>query len=413
MTDRIQPWRQELPVLVAEAQTLGSVAVIRSLGRAGYPVHAMCARQDAIGFFSSYTKSRVCCPDYDDPGIADWLLAYVAQHGIRTIIPSEGLLLAMRARFSEFAPLMPIPQEEKTVYSGLSKWDLFHALLAPAASGTVGAHLPPTLLVDENHAIPSLADLAELGNPLYLKVDGCHARRPARGNVYCVADAKEAAALIGTLLRDFRKVLVQGHVRGRGVGAFFVTWDGRVLAEFMHRRLHEVPYTGGVSSFRESWFHAAIRDDAMAKLKHMGWQGAAMMEYRAGPSPNEFYLMEMNGRFWGSLHLALWAGVDFPRVLVDAMHGRRQEPITAFRVGVKCRHTFPAEIQHVWSRIKDGRRDPLGALWSLAEFPLLCANPSIHSDLLFPGDRRLYWINLKRFAKDCVDSVGRRLLRSR
>ena len=33
-------WRRDLPVLVAEAGTMGAIGVIRSLGRAGYPVHA-------------------------------------------------------------------------------------------------------------------------------------------------------------------------------------------------------------------------------------------------------------------------------------------------------------------------------------------------------------------------------------
>ena len=41
-------WRRELPVLVPEAETLGAIGVIRSLGRAGYPVHA-CAVAEALG----------------------------------------------------------------------------------------------------------------------------------------------------------------------------------------------------------------------------------------------------------------------------------------------------------------------------------------------------------------------------
>jgi hypothetical protein len=33
------------------------------------------------------------------------------------------------------------------------------------------------------------------------------------------------------------------------------------------------------------------------------------------------YLMEVNGRFWGSLQLAISAGVDFPRLWLDVLRG--------------------------------------------------------------------------------------------
>jgi len=65
-------------------------------------------------------------------------------------------------------------------------------------------------------------------------------------------------------------------------------------------------------------------DDALAKIKAMKWQGVGMMEYRWDPTTDQFYFLEMNGRFWGSLHLALFAGVDFPALLLDAFHAHRQ-----------------------------------------------------------------------------------------
>ncbi len=46
-----------------------------------------------------------------------------------------------------------------------------------------------------------------------------------------------------------------------------------------------------------------------------------MVEFKADARTGTPYLMEINGRFWGSLQLAIDAGVDFPAILVAAALG--------------------------------------------------------------------------------------------
>jgi predicted ATP-grasp superfamily ATP-dependent carboligase len=200
-------------------------------------------------------------------------------------------------------------------------------------------------------------------------------------------------------------LLVQGYVPGQGVGAFFLVWNGKIIAEFMHRRIHEVPHTGGVSSLRESWFHPEIRSDALKKITSLGWQGVAMMEYRWDPKTDRFYLMEMNGRFWGSIHLALYAGVDFPTLLLDAFHGRVQQVENQYPRNLYCRHTVPKEFEYVWSRLKDRELSWVSKVWSCAEFFKLSLDPRVYSDLRFPGDTKLYWEACKRFRSDVLKST--------
>jgi hypothetical protein len=47
--------------------------------------------------------------------------------------------------------------------------------------------------------------------------------------------------------------------------------------------------------------------------------------------------MEINGRFWGSLQLAIDAGVDFPALLVAGVGSRQVEPPRPYRIGVRNR----------------------------------------------------------------------------
>jgi hypothetical protein len=67
----------------------------------------------------------------------------------------------------------------------------------------------------------------------------------------------------------------------------------------------------------------------------MAWDGPAMIELR--DDGGEPCLMEVNGRFWGSLQLAISAGVDFPRLWVEALRGAPVEHGDRYRAGVTLR----------------------------------------------------------------------------
>ena len=47
-------------------------------------------------------------------------------------------------------------------------------------------------------------------------------------------------------------------------------------------------------------------------MRKLHYSGVAMVEFKINPKTNEWVFMEINGRFWGSLPLAMAAGVDFP-----------------------------------------------------------------------------------------------------
>ncbi len=391
-----------------EAETIGAIGVIRSLGRAGYPVHACAQTPEALGLRSRYCRATAVCPAYRQPEFLDWLRRYLRDHQIRAIVPSEGFLLGIRPAYAEFASLLPLPAREDVLYRGLSKADVYRTLTS--AGQDVGVNLPPSLCLAVSDPDVSEPGLARLGCPLFLKVDGCHSRSGEPGLVMRARTVAEAAEALAALRKRFEKVLVQGFVPGRGVGTFFLVWDGEILAEFQHRRIHEVPHTGGVSSFRESYVHPAIRDDAVKKIRCLGWRGVGMLEYRLDEATGRNYFIEFNGRFWGSLHLSLFAGVDFPALLLDVFHGHPQPP-PVYSLGVRCRNTFPQEVQYVRSRLKDRRLSVGARAKSVLEFVLLSVDPRVHNDLLYPGDRGLWFVAMRRSLGPLLAGLARRLRR--
>jgi hypothetical protein len=387
-----------LDVLVPQADSLGTVAVIRSLGRAGHRVHAVSVRDDALGLRSRHVHRAVVSPPYSDPGYARWAVEQVRANGISAIIPSESFLLALGPARADLLPLVPFAPDERTVLDAMSKYALLENLLGRGAP-----HLPPTLLAPDLRVAPSIAELRALGEPLYVKVDASASRDGGPGATHRASTASEARALLLRLAPSYARAVVQGHVPGRGVGAFFLHAGGEVLAELMHLRLHEVPYTGGVSSLRETWHHASIRDDALEKLRAARWEGVAMMEYRWDPATDRFAFMEMNARFWGSLHLALYGGVDFPRLLLDAWQGIPFARPRA-RLGVRCRH-LPDELRHVWSKLRAPELGLAAKVGAAGGFVALTLDPRVRSDLWFPGDAGLFWRGLAQLGA----GLGRRL----
>ncbi len=153
--------------------------------------------------------------------------------------------------------------------------------------------------------------------------------------------AQDAAALTRELaLRPYlaeHPFMVQEFIPGSGAGVFALYNRGQPVAFFAHKRLREKPPEGGISVLSES---AAVTPTleryARTLLDAVNWHGVAMVEFRETPG-GDFYLMEVNTRFWGSLQLAIDAGVDFPALLLRASQGEALPPQAPYKIGQKLR----------------------------------------------------------------------------
>jgi hypothetical protein len=108
--------------------------------------------------------------------------------------------------------------------------------------------------------------------------------------------------------------LVQDYCPGVGLGQMLYMAGGKATLRFQHRRMHEWPPEGGVSTLcraEPAEFHEDAMQQSEALLAAIGWEGPAMVEYRHDPATGRNRLMEINGRFWGSLPLAWHCGAHF------------------------------------------------------------------------------------------------------
>jgi predicted ATP-grasp superfamily ATP-dependent carboligase len=197
--------------------------------------------------------------------------------------------------------------------------------------------------------------------------------------------ASDSAQCI-TAFRDISSrssaVLIQEFVEGEGTGYFALMHHGELRAEFAHRRIRDVYPTGSGSAVRASVaVDPEIRRCSLAILSALRWHGAAMVEYRkkAG-SPALF--MEVNGRFWNSLPLACYAGVDFPALLARMAEQGDVEPSAGYRSGLRCRWLLgdARHLVEVWKGPPPGYRGPYpGRLRTLLR--VLTPAPGTYHDL--------------------------------
>ncbi|HLD46164.1 MAG TPA: ATP-grasp domain-containing protein, partial [bacterium] len=132
--------------------------------------------------------------------------------------------------------------------------------------------------------------------------------------------------------------MLQEYIKGYGCGFFALYDHGKCCVTFQHRRIREMPPSGGRSVAAETGFNPLVAEYGKQILDALQWHGLAMVEFKVDESGRPF-LMEINAKLWGSIELAISAGVNFPQMMVD-LHLGKQPAIDVCRKS-KLRYTWP------------------------------------------------------------------------
>ena len=148
--------------------------------------------------------------------------------------------------------------------------------------------------------------------------------------------------------------MIQERIVGPGTGLFTLFDRDRHLALFSHKRVREKPPSGGISVVSESVpLDEDMVEHAGRLLSAVGWQGVAMVEFKRDLRDGKAKLMEINGRFWGTLQLAVASGVDFPSLYLDLLQGKKPASLVReYKVGQKLKWFF-GTLDHLLIRLKN------------------------------------------------------------
>lgn len=322
-------------ILVLDGQTNQALACVRSLGRAGHDVMVASHERMSLGAWSRFCSSSFHLKGQTIEAFAD-LREWAVSQGITIALPlTERSCVLCNARRAQW--------ENAGIMVGCGPDGMLQAAFDKAITlrraQALGMAIPTTIIPGSYEEAASAVE--RIGFPCVIKPRWSNAwtgeqflptRTPAYAN-----DRDQLLQILAAHDDQTSWPLLQSFVPGQGKGIFVLCDRGTIVACFAHQRLRDTKPTGSSSSLRRS---IALDDrllhPARKLLADFEWHGPAMVEFRdTGISPPS--LMEVNGRFWGSLQLAIDSGVDFPALWVSILKGEAVESVGEYKVGQTLR----------------------------------------------------------------------------
>lgn len=326
-----------LRALVLDGEFEASLAVVRSLGRRGLAVHVGSRDSCSLAGLSRFCRSHF---QYPDPlrnlrGFRDFLLEYLARNPVDLVVPVTDVTIVPLMAIRELLP-------DRTALAMASNKSLelaFSKIRTREVASSLGIPSPRSVAVHDMSETTEA--LQGFRYPLVVKPErsriwGSDGVGHRLFTVYARSRRELERTLPEMLIQG--SVLLQEFIHGESVGLGVLAAEGRLLFAFQFSSFHEIPVTGGTSTFRISdKTEDIIREYAAALLNALSWDGIAHIEFQRDKTTGALYLMEINGRFWASLPLAIAAGADFPSFVWDLMvDGRSQFP-AEYAQGVRAR----------------------------------------------------------------------------
>jgi len=299
-------------ILILDGQHKNTLAIIRHLGRTGlYEIHVVSYQKFSISFFSKYTQEKFVITDPKKNAefyIRDLLQLLQNDHYL-VLIPVSYISFLLCSTYTESIlkhTHISIAKEEsiKTASSKIATYLLARQLEIP---------YPDFIEVDQIDEVKNIG----ISYPCVIKA-------PYEIGKTVVEYAGNKTELIEKYTKmckvyNFTEKLpiVQKYIQGEGVGFFAFYQKGVCKSIFVHKRLREYPVTGGASTAAEGFYNRQVIDNGKKILDHLQWEGVAMVEFKKDNSTGLYNIMEINAKFWGSLDLALFSGVNFPQMMID------------------------------------------------------------------------------------------------
>lgn len=342
------------------------LAAIRGLRACGYEPWVATVTHPSYGARSRDSAGTVRVPD---PAVdRDAYVAALAREaealGVRAVIPgTEVGLVALAGSQSAFAEEVVVGSGDAGMVARATDKLELDGLAAEA-----GLRTPSTTCVTADEA---RSGLVEVALPAIVKAP--RTSTPTSGGGFAVAGARRAESrdelvdAIAALPRGL--ALVQPALDGDLAAVAGVAWKGEVVATSHQVATRVFPPGAGISASAETVRRDPDLDAGVARLMAaIGWSGIFQAQFIRSAAGN--YLIDLNLRIYGSLALAIAAGVNLPAIWADLLLGGKPT-VGDYRAGVRFR-SEERELAALVQAIRSGQ-------WGLAAAILRPHRATIHA----------------------------------
>lgn len=334
-----------------ESEKPAAYSFIRAVSKLRYPVVAASSESLTVSGHSRYIAASRKYPsiDYKVEEFYGWLLRTVQDNNMLTIVSfsdkTSQILSENKTELEEYTRIyQPAFSEMRKVLDKNLTYELARKNGIP-----VPANFPIDIRNIEN-------DYESFKYPLVIKplrkfewIDG-KARYFKVSEENYIWNKNEFHRKFFSYYKKNQNIELQEYVKGPGRGYFSIIQNGESLIDYAHERIREFPVSGGASTCRKSIDYKILKELSLPMLKDLAWYGPIMFEYRYSEAEKKHYLMEINGRFWGSLPLAVNNGVNFPEALVRLITGDAI-PDYEYRRGFVSRQLIPGDLLWLFSQL--------------------------------------------------------------
>lgn len=339
-------------ILVLDSNGQSALSIVRSLGRRGIRVTAGAGRHFTLGPVSKYATDAYIHPDPDDDCYAflDHLRTHLADNDYFAVVPVTDKTTALLSRHK--AEL-----EQTGTVVAAEDWGTFSLVYDKANTFDFAAKLDvpaPTTLTPESPAdLDRIRD--ELSYPAVIKArskslwatDGTHKLSRVNDSHYVRSpdelQSTYEAVYASNDVYEEHPPLIQEYVPGETQTTVVLADEGEILAHFQERRLRTDPPNGGNSTLLDGVRNQRMFGYAQSLIELLEWTGPAQVEFMKRPD-GEFQLIEINGRYWGSLPLAINSGVDFPWLHYQLLRGERPKSVESYRTDIVQRRLLYGDL---------------------------------------------------------------------
>lgn len=351
-----------MSAIILDGQLKSALAAVRSLGRAGISVSVGAERETGMALHSRYTNARFtyASPYTDQEGFIRDVKNEAVRLGGKPVVYafSDATYLSLYLHRSFLCKYMTLVfPDEKSVEIAFDKAATY-SLAKVSGIPTISTYIPET-----QEEIVRLSET--LMYPAVIKT-----RRSVTwkdevgifGSASFVQNKNELQEKFFELKERLGEApLVQDLLRGEEYGVEMLARNGVVYARVTHHRIRSLSPTGGASVLKETLRDGDLKStlEAYAEklVTRLSWDGPIMVEFKVDSDTREPKLMEINGRFWGSLPLSVIAGVDVPYLYyLQVTENNVPSPTATGYEGVVSNH-FLGDILHLVRVLV--RRDPM------------------------------------------------------
>jgi len=319
-------------ILILDGDQFSTLSIVRSLGRKGLNITVAAATNNAICRYSKYVDNFFTYPNplINTEEFYKTIFEQLNSGNYTLIIPVTELTTLPLAKIRD--------KIEPKIALAIAENDALEQVIDKSKTfvlaGKLGVPIPKGYPLTQQQDLQDCID--KIQYPIVIKptrsIAGAENDIRAKFNVDYAFNKIELQKKANALFKT-SEIILQEYFEGVGVGIELIADHGQIIHAFQHQRQHELPLTGGGSCLRKSVaINPQLLQYSEALIKALNWHGVAMVEFKHNESTGQSCLMEINGRFWGSLPLAVSSGSDFPwylyQLLINKTHPNQFQSAT-------------------------------------------------------------------------------------